>query len=125
MWNDAPDEWLAGLKAGDQVVVDHGGSWHSTRKLYAVEKTTATQIVIGATRYRRKDGCEVGDHYRGRIIKPTAEVLEAMQQEKRESLANAALRAFDYNVWRDWPLERKEKLAAILKEFMATSKEQG
>lgn len=49
--------WLDKLSVGDRVIVYNGGDGASIK---AVSKVTPTQIVVGNTRYRRKDGHVVG-----------------------------------------------------------------
>lgn len=49
-------EWLAQLKAGDEVAVVYGGYRKDRAEIKAVDHATATQIVIGPRRFRRTDG---------------------------------------------------------------------
>lgn len=52
-------EWLAGLKAGDEVAIFAAG-YGRTHELAKVDRVTATQVVIGIGRYRRSDGRKIG-----------------------------------------------------------------
>lgn len=49
-------EWLNSLKPGDEVLV--GGRWDD--RIDKVGRVTATQIVVGGTKYRKSNGRRVG-----------------------------------------------------------------
>ncbi len=49
-------EWLESLKAGDVVVLDGYG-----QSLARIERTTATMIVVGDSKYQRRTGRRISD----------------------------------------------------------------
>ena len=75
--------WLESLKVGDRVII--AGYFRGDR-LAVVNRMTATQIIAGNSRFRRKDGILVGsDSYnRTRLLPPTPERLEKI--ERRETI---------------------------------------
>lgn len=82
-------EWLAGLKAGDEVAV--GDPYYTEHmRLATVEKRTKTQIVVaGETyRYNARTSSKIGgsDWSRDRITRPTQEIRDAIE---RRNLQNA------------------------------------
>jgi hypothetical protein len=77
-------DWLKNLKAGDEVAVFNGYPWNIPT-IETVDRTTATLIVVGGARFRRRDGCAPGDSWsRNRIRQPT--------QEHRDLAENHVLR---------------------------------
>lgn len=78
-------DWLAGLSVGDDVALDAGFSGYSIAK---VEKLTATQIVIGNSRYKRDSGRLIGaSGYRVSFLKmPTDEVIASVLAEQISTL---------------------------------------
>jgi O-acetylhomoserine/O-acetylserine sulfhydrylase-like pyridoxal-dependent enzyme len=86
-------EWLAEVKVGDTVYRNGGlnRSYHSTE----VTKVTATQIVCGASRFRRSDGYAIGDtgYIRSRLVEPTKEVVEEHRAQVVETSLHNILRA--------------------------------
>ena len=65
-------EWLAGLKAGDEVAVFQGYC-DDVPTLKLVDRVTRTQVLTRDERYRRATGRPYGDRYSPeRIAKPTA-----------------------------------------------------
>lgn len=90
MPSDSDKEWLSKLKAGDEVFVDPD---FGDMRLERVSRTTATQIHVGNSVYRRKDGFVVGHSLRstGMIGNPDADrkrrvAEEAMRKSLREKL---------------------------------------
>ncbi len=72
--------WLDELKAGDEVVAFVNGSDRAGR-LLKVDRTTATQIIVGNARYRRSDGRQPGSGYGGGwIVEVTPERREIANQ---------------------------------------------
>ena len=68
-------QWLGGLKKGDEVVVirSHGG--RSSYRTCAVERTTATQILVDSLRVRKENGRIVGSYYSGIELHPPTQTL--------------------------------------------------
>lgn len=64
--------WLAGLKVGDRAIVgDH---------FVGIGRLTPQQFVTErGTRYRRSDGCPVGNHYGAELKEPTPERVNAIR----------------------------------------------
>jgi len=82
-------DFLNTLKAGDEVIY----RWGTVHSFYATEivaKTTKTQIVLeGGARFRKIDGCGVGDSY-NRIMEANDEnmaIIDGRNAEKRRVLA--------------------------------------
>jgi hypothetical protein len=99
-------EWLGALKAGDPVIESHG---FEGQRVSRVDRATTSQIIVGHSRYRRKDGHTVGGNgwNRNRIEKPTPEKVVAI---KKKSLANK-LRGVD---WFNLPMATLEGIDALL-----------
>ncbi|HEX5704896.1 MAG TPA: hypothetical protein VFX97_16985 [Pyrinomonadaceae bacterium] len=77
------NDWLANLKAGDEVVV-RSGSYGAS--LHVVERVTATQIILPRdSRYRRNDGRPVGASNNPwnilRLVEPTPELREKIRKD--------------------------------------------
>ena len=53
---------LADLQAGDEVVWVRKGYGESEYLLVRVERATATMLVVNGTKFRRKDGRQMGGH---------------------------------------------------------------
>lgn len=51
-------DWLNSLKAGDEVMIP---SRYSAPSIVKVDRVTATQIIVGGSRYRRNSGYRVGN----------------------------------------------------------------
>ena len=86
-------EWLAGLKAGDEVVVS-SGYVQRVPAIHRVTRVTGTLVIVGASRYRKSDGYAPGNGYhRGRIVQPTPErrdiAEEKMLRARLESIATS------------------------------------
>lgn len=68
------NEWLAGLKAGDEVAIPFALGWtHNTYVFRRVTRTTPTQIIVDDVRYQRRTGSAMAPH-RGALVIPTEEV---------------------------------------------------
>lgn len=83
--------WLASLKTGDQVAIEQRTN---NPRLATVTHSTATQIVIGSTKYRRKDGFLMG-HVSGfsrpHLEQPTEERINKVEHtELRRWLSQLA-----------------------------------
>lgn len=106
-----PDhEWLSSIKEGDTVAV--GGSFYGYG-LAVVDRVTPTQLVIGASRYRRKDGYRRGDSSwdTAHIERPDAPHVVADIAEKRR----IQLRANVERAARSASAESLEAALAVLK----------
>ena len=66
---------LSDVKAGDEVYVVSMEGWSATYNLAIVERTTATQVIVNAKRYRRNDGYEVGVMRVGEMTGADAETM--------------------------------------------------
>jgi hypothetical protein len=91
-------EWLASVKAGDDVVVRRGWG-HGTYSLVPVARVTDTQIVTTEhgreRRYRRRDGALIGN-----TSKWERWALEPATEERRRSIALSEARsALKYADW--------------------------
>ena len=74
-------ESLENVKVGD-MVIEH---CHWRIAVSKVTKVTATQVVIGENRYRKKDGYlvgSVGSWYRRRISLPKEGEIEELKKQK-------------------------------------------
>lgn len=81
-------EWLAQLKANDEVILTHGG-WSSRHTLHVVDRTTATQVLLVGcpnTRFSRKDGRAIGGnrYSTSRIEEPTQELRQKAERQELE-----------------------------------------
>lgn len=103
------NEWLAGLKPGDLVVRAAGyGSY--ALALERVSKTTPTQVMVGAEKFRRADGMLVGggrSMMTVKILQPTPENRGVIRQRR---LAGACATTN----WQSLPLPILEQINAIL-----------
>lgn len=77
---------LADVKVGDTLIVMPG-----VRRSYTATVThvTPTRVTVGPSRYHKKDGSKVGDHYGPSVRVPRPGELE---ERKRELAAKALLR---------------------------------
>lgn len=98
-------QWLAGLEVGDEVVVN----WSMSHGLGKVTHCTATQIHVGASKFRRKDGYGCGPH-RGSISMPTQEIRDDIEKDK---LVNRVAR-MEWSTVKKMSLEKLRRIAAIL-----------
>jgi len=95
--------WLAGLKAGDKVVVDN---WCRT-----VDSVTATLIRVGGSNFNRKTGRRCGRDRFDRLQPWTQEWQDEHDAEWRQRRLSNAL----YDVrWRDCDLATLEAVAALV-----------
>lgn len=78
------DEWAKSLKPGDEIAV---GNYHR-KDIRTVDRVTATQVVVGDARFRRKDGMLVGDYHglsRPYIMPATQKIRDGVRREKLEA----------------------------------------
>lgn len=89
----AKREWLDSLKAGDEVLYSAG--WGTVQCIETVERTTATQIILGRAKFRRKDGGRVGgaSHRYGFIREPTDADREKFERERLQRNIDAQWKA--------------------------------
>jgi hypothetical protein len=102
-------DWLETLKEGDEVVVS--GPW-SGLSLERITRASATQVAVGATKFRRSDGRQVGGKgYRFPTIKePTPELRQKIAHDRVAS----KLAGMRPESWRALPLETLEAIAALI-----------
>jgi len=103
---DSKKAWLESLKAGD--VVGCSGAFSGIPMARAIDRVTATQIIIGGTRYAKKDGYAIGSYSRfsrPNIVMITAALRE--QMERRDLISWA--------VNRNWNQSTTEQLRAMKK----------
>jgi hypothetical protein len=105
--------WLDGLKAGDEVAVCHTGSFQAWYDFRRVEKRTPTQITVGATRYRVKDGRECGDCYRSHLEEATPELKQQEAEKKKQQHLAVKLEAVR---WRNLPLSTLQAVDAVMEQ---------
>ncbi len=81
------------IQAGDEVVHDGGGGFSNKRKLVKVDRTTATQIIIGDERFNRDGGYLRGStgYHRTRIFVPNAKAREEVLVEMKRDAVDTAL----------------------------------
>lgn len=74
-------QWLQELNVGDKVAV---GSFGSTPSTGTVDKITATQIIVGPTRYSRKDGYQIGvkGYRRPHLMQLTEQLADQIRRER-------------------------------------------
>lgn len=80
--------WRESLKSGDEVVVTEGGNYRYLRKsIAAVERVTATQIIVGDRdrRFNKTYGREVGTAYGATISPVTEKDLADIRASKNRS----------------------------------------
>lgn len=82
-------KWLAEIKVGDEVAIDGSRYGNAYYRLARVERVTPTLIVVGETRYHKKNGNEVGGDkwHPVNLVKPDEKVRSWV---KRQSLLAAA-----------------------------------
>lgn len=109
------DTWLQNLKAGDPVIVRHSGIGR-TADIEAVERTTATQIIVRGRKYSRDRGSEMGRSSKwswSRLAEATSEAVSEIRDTKRHG---ALAHKLNEMRWRDLPLEVLEAVDAVLEE---------
>jgi len=85
------DDWLNNLKAGDEVAVFDGWVSNATR-IAKVDRVTQTLIVIGHSKFRRKDGYAPGNGWhRSRISEPTDAHRNTVETRRLHEKLKAAL----------------------------------
>lgn len=76
------EEWIAAVKAGDEVAIDQG-SGKLRYELVKVVRTTKSQILVSGfrcdRRFRRKNGREVGRSYGPTLVQITDKILARIE----------------------------------------------
>jgi hypothetical protein len=104
--------WLDSLKAGDEVAVRNGYGPDNVR-ICKVDRTTPTLILVGPTKYRRKDGYVMGRQglfSRLHIAPPTDDTKERAARARLVS----RIALMSKEEWRSLPLASLEAIAAII-----------
>ena len=70
------------LKEGDKVIVNY--PWHEQIK--EVKRITDKQIIVGGSRYWKKDGCEVGSRYSHLEIATDERIKQVKEKINKEEL---------------------------------------
>jgi hypothetical protein len=107
-------DWLSTLEVGDVVVVGARSGWGNPT-LGKVARLTKTQVVVGASRFRRKDGRVIGAdvfsvYYLGEA---TEEKVTAIRLANRKAKAINLLKNTD---WREYEASTLEEIVAILQK---------
>ena len=113
---------FADAKPGDLVAIPYDDG---DVKQAAIDKVTATQIVVGDRRYRRDTGCAVGDR-RGCIVPWTEEHEQQRRRYATGRRLSSACRALE-TVATGWRVklpadaEAAETLAAAIEAYVAAA----
>lgn len=105
-------DWLANLKAGDEVIVR--GNRLAGDHLRRIDKITATTIKVGTTYYRKSDGMAKGGSTwaRTHIAEPSADdVAKIRRRDLCRYIASQEARLFRSAV----PLETLESIVQAMK----------
>ena len=107
---------LENVKEGDQVAILHGGI-NSWGEAVTVTRTTPTQIIVGKTRYRRKNGYTVGrqagwDPTHLVILDDRTKAAIAHQARERE-IRTLAKQIRETNL-KDLPLDTLRQIVALI-----------
>ena len=103
---DSKKAWLESLKAGD--VVGCYGALSSIPMERAIDRVTATQIIVGHTRYAKKNGYAIGSY--SRCSRPMIVMITDAIREQMER--------HDLILWagnRNWNQSTTEQLRAMKK----------
>lgn len=108
------EEWLASLKACDQVAISHR---YAGYKLYEVAKRTPSgRIVLTNGNQYKPNGYKMGD-YSENLQEATPEVLASIQRDKLISAVYGELdKISNINVVKKMSNERLEELLAVLRK---------
>ena len=91
-------KWLESLKPGEHVWVSPNPMYTPAGSIASVEDVTKLYVVVGNTRYRKKDGYEVGgDPWRRQHIEPASakrlnEVAHFSGVQKLQKLVEGGLK---------------------------------
>lgn len=112
-------EWLNTLKPGDKVIESSTGIGHLD-SVRTVSKVTATQIIVGSTKYRKSNGWKVGSSgwNSSYLREATPERVQEIAEQRRQiQIANKLV---DVR-WRQLPLSVLEQVSAILEQHAKES----
>ncbi len=107
--------WLASLKAGDEVIA-HGSGFAGKAKIATVDRVTPTQIVVDGVRFRRTSGQQVTkDAWHWSYL----EILtpEAGYQIRCQEAIRAIIRALDRNALANATAAEAEEILAKIAEI--------
>lgn len=108
------NKWLESLKVGDEVAIVSSGGWSRMYRFARVERLTNTQIIVAGTRFKRRNGEEVGHGYRGDSLEEaTAELKAEVEAERKRNNALALLRDVR---WRDLNNETMLAVAELVRK---------
>lgn len=113
------NNWLQNLKAGD-TVMRQSTSIGSVATPVKIDRVTATQIIIGSTRFRRSDGHRMGEGnswYSHWISEATPEAIEKANAELRRRKLINDLREVD------WRNQKTELLETVWQVIQGENKE--
>lgn len=103
------------LVAGDYVVVTTNAG--NSKQLKIVDRTTKTQVIIGASRYNKTSGIRIGDSvwFRESIEHVTPSMVALLVKEKEKNLAiYHVTKMFKELNLRDWSIEDIHELERFL-----------
>jgi hypothetical protein len=107
----AEHDWLAELKARDEVVVCHRGYGADRYVVEKVTRITRTQVVVGAWRFRKTNASEVGGSvWHSKTIHPPAPPM--LERAGR----TAALERLGRQSWKALSTDLLTRIVAILDE---------
>ena len=110
-------DWLDKLHAGDVVIVDTLGG----PRIDKVSRTTATQIVVKNTKYRKIDGEAVGrgDWSINAIREPTEDWLKAARHNFLKTYVDSKARTFSNAA----TIYQLEQVVRLMKDAIEARKE--
>ena len=101
--------WIAGLKAGDRVVVNQGPFWG--KEIRTVGRVTPKQVIAGSERFWKANGRRVGG---SRLSHRIEEWTQGAQDRVDKRRLYEKLR---YSVeWDEVPLSKLRRIEEILEE---------
>lgn len=106
--------------AGDTLVID-SSRW--TLRLATVDRVTKTQIIVGDSRFRKRDGRLVGNQGRWtftHIRRPRndEEIITIQSEERRRTLAHRIANKCEHHRLRDLSLEALEELNTAVQKVV-------
>lgn len=95
-------EWLTSLKAGDEVGIYYSGLGGGRYEFLQIGSESKRFFTVGATKFRKEDGREAGEHrYHSRLVEPTAELKAEVQEKYQIQVLSRKLESVN---WRNLPL---------------------
>ena len=108
-------EWLQNLKVGDKVLNSNGR--YGVDVVLTVRKITSAQIVVGKSRYWKKNGEVVGGTTSrwntNRLIQATPERLEEIRAEQD---LRRLINSIRDTKWRELTIDQLTRIEAIIKD---------